>query len=646
MRYVHAQPHPLAPAALEADLPAKGIRLCLLFAARTPLHVPRRAVAPLRVALRQLVRRRGIQWRIVVRVQGVPRGEAACWVGVAAPSAQLAFDTARILLAKLLLHATWLEASVAASQDTGADQRILLEAMELRGGWRIPINGAMEELRESLKGVSQEFLADFPRLRLARIFLMCKDDRLHSAENEWRSFRRDLAMGRYPNLPAWEVGLVRELVASYAESSVTPNRIQHLEHLGRDIPSPDHGALGVLYNCMCFLHIEACNLDHALGCADLALRQFRSADSRYGSLFIHYNRGIVHSAAGRYADARREYRRGLMLARKELQSTHELPSIGRALLAGLSYTANQPDLAARDLDHILEAIEYGDSWSHLMWLVYCVHIELASLEHHSATLVNALHRALSFARKRRFQRLETRIRLLEIEIDLRHGRLAFAQQHARALKLNELCQRNPEQDLAWQETILHARYISLLLRMRNPDPGDRAQADALVASAGKVGNFALLVHALLVRAQIALQGGDVESAFATVEEVLTLVLPERPVRLILDHPEAAELFRAYQRDARKRRAGRGVANMLRQLEKSWRAEVRIARTHACRISLTEKELAVIKHLALGLRNKEIAQRLQRSEDVVKFHLKRINLKFGVHKRVELIARARESGYLT
>ena len=646
MLKVQVQSNALMPTALEAELPIGGTRISLAIPASADVRVSLKGISLLRKALREMTRHRHIQCRITLRVQRIPNAELACWIGVAAPTSPLALDTARLLLATLLRHAPWLEASATVTRDTDADRRVMLDAMEQQGGWRMAIQGAMEQLRENLKGVSPAFLADFPRLRLARIYLMCKDDRLHAAEGEWRAFRRDLALGLYPRLPAWEVGLVRELMASYAESSVTPVRIQYLERLGRDIPGKDHDVLGVFYNCLCFLYLEASDIEHTLASADAALIQYRSANSRYGSLFIHYHRGIVLSTAGRYAEARRELCRGLTMAARVLQSTHELPSIGRALLAGLSYTVNQPDFAASDLDRIVEAIEYGDSWSHLMWLVYCVHIRLASLEHHSATLVNAVHRALSFARKRGFQRLETRIRLLEIEIDLLHGRTAVAHQNARTLKLTDLCQRTPEQDLAWRETIFHARYIGLLLRVHNPDPGDRHHAELLVASARAIGNFALLIHALLVRAQLEFVGGSAELAFAAVEEVLTLVLPEQPVRLILDHPGAADLFKAYQREVRKRRLGRRMSDLLLHLQRSWRSEARIARAHASRISLTERELIVINHLAQGLRNKEIAQRLQRSEDTVKYHLKRLTHKFGVHKRLELIACARESGYLT
>ena len=63
-------------------------------------------------------------------------------------------------------------------------------------------------------------------------------------------------------------------------------------------------------------------------------------------------------------------------------------------------------------------------------------------------------------------------------------------------------------------------------------------------------------------------------------------------------------------------------------------------------SLTARELEVLRLLARGLRNKEIAARLYVSERTVNFHLANIYQKLNVSGRTEALSRALEQGLIT
>jgi DNA-binding NarL/FixJ family response regulator len=59
--------------------------------------------------------------------------------------------------------------------------------------------------------------------------------------------------------------------------------------------------------------------------------------------------------------------------------------------------------------------------------------------------------------------------------------------------------------------------------------------------------------------------------------------------------------------------------------------------------LSKRETEIVKMVAGGLRNKEIAERLAIGEGTVKSHLHTIYEKLGVHGRVELTMYAYERG---
>lgn len=69
-------------------------------------------------------------------------------------------------------------------------------------------------------------------------------------------------------------------------------------------------------------------------------------------------------------------------------------------------------------------------------------------------------------------------------------------------------------------------------------------------------------------------------------------------------------------------------------------------TNKLTVILTRRELEVMKLMAKGLRNKEIAFRNNISEDTVKKHIYNIYQKFGVNKRMDLLKMATNQGYIS
>ena len=67
--------------------------------------------------------------------------------------------------------------------------------------------------------------------------------------------------------------------------------------------------------------------------------------------------------------------------------------------------------------------------------------------------------------------------------------------------------------------------------------------------------------------------------------------------------------------------------------------------HVSDEALTEREKDVLKHVAEGQRNREIAERLEISEDTVKVHVKHIMEKLGANDRTEAVTIAIRRGII-
>ncbi|MFM1984247.1 MAG: hypothetical protein RL723_682 [Actinomycetota bacterium] len=61
--------------------------------------------------------------------------------------------------------------------------------------------------------------------------------------------------------------------------------------------------------------------------------------------------------------------------------------------------------------------------------------------------------------------------------------------------------------------------------------------------------------------------------------------------------------------------------------------------------LTDRELDVIRAVAKGLSNKQIAHEIYVSESTVKFHLQNASKKLNAHRRAEIVHRATAAGLL-
>ena len=64
-----------------------------------------------------------------------------------------------------------------------------------------------------------------------------------------------------------------------------------------------------------------------------------------------------------------------------------------------------------------------------------------------------------------------------------------------------------------------------------------------------------------------------------------------------------------------------------------------------RPDLSDLELEVLRFIVEGLTNREIAEQVHRSENTIKFHVRRILERTGVSNRTELARRATREGWL-
>jgi len=296
------------------------------------------------------------------------------------------------------------------------------------------------------------------------------------------------------------------------------------------------------------------------------------------------------------------------------------------------YEWNELDGARDHLSRGLKRAELGGDVRSLI-AGYLITARLKLAEGDLDAAETYLERARPHLENAQFPHWNSRFERFQLELWLAQDKLRTAVQWSDEMLQDEALKGRPESEFA---QLAVARV--LILKGDLPSLGRlQALVRSLIQKAETEGRSGILIEALALDALVHERRGDVSSELKSLEHALRLAEPEGYLRLFLDlGPAMARLLQ----EARSRELMPDYAErLLSAFGDALSSPFLVG--GALPEPLTTREVEVLKLLAAGLSNREIAGELVISPETVKKHAGNIYGKLGVGSRTEAAARARE-----
>ena len=345
----------------------------------------------------------------------------------------------------------------------------------------------------------------------------------------------------------------------------------------------------------------------------------------------------IRTAQGRLRDAARLYEGALDQAARQ---GGPVPPTAADLYVGLSelcWEHNDLDAAARYLRSSQELGEHGG----LQENRYRWYVGMARIAEAQGDLDRALE-LLDEAQQLYVRSPNPEVRpvaAVKARVWVRQGRLAEALgwAHERGLSVGD--------ELSYLREFEHITLARLLIARHRSDRGEsalrelKALLDRLQQAAEQGRRPGSLVEVLVLQALAHQVQGDAIRARAPLERALTLAEAEGYVRIFLDEGATMRTLLGHV-------AAPGPASAYaRRLLSAFETPARLAPTPLQAVPaalvepLTRREVEILRLIAAGMRNQEIAEQLFISLSTVKRHVANAYGKLGASHRTEAVARA-------
>ncbi len=509
-------------------------------------------------------------------------------------------------------------------------------------------DGQLRFLLDYAAQIPPDVLERYPRVQLAKAWSLVLEWKFAEARAILDSVKRRL--GALAGSTSREAMLYLHCTMMLAQFEDDMPAVEHkCAALIERFMDSDPYLVGTYYTSLLYAEREQFKLRNARRLDVLARDYFTRSGSRFVIVWHQSIAGPTKFLAGDTAGAIAALRDGFAAAIGISGRESPLASIPALLLAEIHYERNELEEAHALVSVHLE-LATGLGFVDQLVAGYLTHSRLERHAGDFAAADRSLERGLELALSRGFHRLVNNIIAEQIAQALRRERIDDALRIGHAFELPAEPDRLLPKSGTTTGTEARAVAWVALAQAQRRLPLALLLAKRWLQFAESAGAVRAEIRWATIVAQILLAGGDARGAERITRRAIAAAAPGRFMRTFLDLGRLLPLLVG--------EAGAADANPADAFAYELLALVQgypVAPEEAGSVAPTEirapieqlnvREIEIVKLVAAGMSNREIAERLALSEGTVKWHAHRVFDKLGVQRRTAAVQVARRMGLI-
>lgn len=511
--------------------------------------------------------------------------------------------------------------------------------VERAGGWRLVLFGGAGQLRHLLGLIPSVEKLSRPRLLVADAYLKLKEGRVDEAGTAFELVRAATPSEQHVDLSRLDdlerdvlsVGLLKR---SYEDNGLDGVTLREFRHQRASLPDSDGLTKGILDCASAIAALRLGKLDEAEALAREAMGEMRSVNSVLGLNYCFLHAGTATLLKGDLRTAAAYLMQARAMAAENFGSDSGLKAMSDLLLGAVRSWLDQPLQERAELEASFRHVCDYDGWFEIYAAGLSTRFRAAVASRDPVALSAVIRDGATIADARGLSRLRSIVDAQRLVHAGMVGDEAVGEEIAARLsrEFPQGCWRTlPE---CWRPYHDVASALALWAAPRDYR-GALDRAEDAIRCAAEVKARPHEIEALLLRAGLHRHYGRTSEASADVSRAVTLAAPDGIAQPFRRTNGLGALLGDLQR-ALWRSGGDPVeAAFLAEVTAGTPMDVPEDEGLAATLSARERE--VMRELALGSTNKEIARALDMTEHTVKFHLKNVFAKLGVDRRAHAIA---------
>ncbi len=520
------------------------------------------------------------------------------------------------------------------------------------------MRGEMMRLLGWLEALPDDLIRSRPRLCIFHTWILNILGHYESAQERLRD--GELSLEQATGVAAEERGVIRGMLATvWAIIAMMEGDAARALELScqawGDFPETNLVWRSVITRNLGNVHLLTGDVGMAHQALTEAMGMSQRADNIYMTMVILYELAELQIIRGRLRNAAQICQDALQLAAERGSAGLAMPGALHVGLAEVLREWNDLEAGRRE---VLAGIEFGQQGRSLGVQV-CGYTRLGMLAQargDAGGAAQAFQKAVQLASTRRrtsflpHHDVQARLWWRQGDVDA-----AWRWTQARGLSADD--------EPSYMNETAHLTLARVLLARNRPDEAIRllVRLRSAAEAAGRIGRVIeiLAVLALALQAR-----GETGQALAALEQALALAEPEGFVRVFVDEGEAMRnVIRDWRLEIRRQKRDGGEERLNRLLVYADRllaafpdqmpqlpvtnypSPISTLQSLLLVEPLSEREIEVLRFIAAGMSNQDIAQKLVVALSTVQWHIKNIYGKLSVHSRTQAVARARDLGLL-